>query len=341
MSSPPKNQPGALAGSKRVLLTDHPWPDVEIERRILGVAGLELHAGPGRAGTAKEIEALVAAHDPVAVMTCWADVSAAAVSIPSELRVVARMGVGLDNIAVAAATARGAWVVNVPDYCVEEVSDHAVALLLDHWRGVAALDRESKQGRWEPATATARRVRNMTIGIIGYGRIGSATARKLARGFGCRVLVNSPRLMADPGAGRETAPGIQVAALAQIQRDADAIVLHLPLTLATRHFVNARFLADCARKPLLVNVSRGGLVDNDALVPALDGGQLAGAALDVVEGEPAPPASIIGRSDVIATPHIAFLSDASLAELRQRSSEDVVRVLRGERPLHPCNTPRG
>jgi phosphoglycerate dehydrogenase-like enzyme len=323
------------------VLTDHPWPDVEIERDILGSAGFELHAGPGRAGTVADIEALVATHDPVAIMTCWAEVSAKAVSTPTSLRVVARMGVGLDNIAVDTATARGAWVVNVPDYCVEEVSDHAVALLLDHWRGVTMLDRQSKQGRWEPATATARRVRNLTIGIVGYGRIGSLTARKLARGFGCRVLVNSPGLMEDPGAAREVAPGIVVATLAQMQRDADAIVLHLPLTAATRHLVNARFLADCARKPLLVNVSRGGLIDNEALVRALDSGQLAGAALDVVEGEPAPPASVIGRSDVIATPHIGFLSDASLVELRQRSSEDVVRALRGERPLHPCNTPRG
>ncbi len=313
---------------------------MEIERGILAAAGFELHPGPARAGTAEEIESLIAAHDPVAIMTCWADVSAQAVSIPATLQVVARMGVGLDNIAVETATARGAWVVNVPDYCVEEVSDHAVALLLAHWRGVAALDRNAKQGRWEPAAATTRRVRNMTIGIVGYGRIGSATARKLARGFGCRVLVTSPRLVADPGPGHEVAPGIFVASLIQIQRDADAIVLHLPLTPATRHFISAKFLADCARKPLLVNVSRGGLVDNEALVRALERGQLVGAALDVVEGEPTPPASVIGRSDVIATPHIAFLSDASLAELRQRSSEDVVRVLRGENPLHPCNTPR-
>ena len=118
-------------------------------------------------------------------------------------------------------------------------------------------------------------------------------------------------------------------------------ILHLPLTPATKHFIDAKFLAGCARKPVLVNVSRGGLVDNEALLRALERGQLSGAALDAVEGEPAPSPRIIGRPDVIATPHIAFLSDASLAELRRRSSEDVVRVLRGEKPLHPCNTPRG
>jgi D-3-phosphoglycerate dehydrogenase len=323
-----------------VVITDHPWPDVDIEHEILRAAGFELHAGPIRAGTAHEIEELVATHDPVAIMTCWADVSARAIAHPTDLRVVARMGVGLDNIAVGAATERGAWVINVPDYCVEEVSDHVLALLLGHWRNVVALDRESKLGHWNPASAAPRRVRNMTVGIIGYGRIGHATARKLAQGFGCRVLVNSPRLLLIPGPGRECAPGVYVADLPTMQREADAIVLHLPLTPATRHVINTTFLAACMCSPLLVNVSRGGLVDNDALVRALDTGQLSGAAFDVVEGEPAPPANIIGRADVIATPHIAFLSDASLAELRQRSSEDVVRVLRGEKPVHPCNMPR-
>ena len=323
-----------------MVITDHPWPDLGIEDEILRAAGLELHAGPIRAGTAQEIEELVAAHDPVAIMTCWADVSAQAIGRPTDLRVVARMGVGLDNIAVAAATERGAWVVNVPDYCVEEVSDHVLALLLGHWRNVVALDRESKQGRWNPASAAPRRVRNMTVGIIGYGRIGRATARKLAQGFGCRVLVNSPRLLLSPGAGSECDDGVTVADLATVQREADALVLHLPL-IPRRVISSTRtFLAACVRRPLLVNVSRGGLVDNDALVHALDKGQLSGAALDVVEGEPAPPANLIGRPDVIATPHIAFLSDASLVELRRRSCEDVVRVLRGEKPVHPCNMPR-
>lgn len=322
------------------MLTDHPWPDAEIETAILEHAGFELQAGPGRAGTAKEIEALIAAHDPVAIMTCWAEVSPRAVTLPSNLRVIARMGVGLDNIAVEAASARGAWVVNVPDYCVEEVSDHAVTLLLDHWRGVTALDRESKRGLWEPSEASARRVRNMTVGIFGYGRIGAATARKLANGFKCRVLVNSRGLMKDPGPDHELGPGILTATSERVQREADAVVLHLPLTPATRHFIDAEFLAACERKPVLVNVSRGGLVDNQALLQALEYGQLSAAALDVVEGEPAPSPKIIGRPDVIATPHIAFLSDASLEELRRRSSEDVVRVLRGDKPLNPCNVPR-
>jgi D-3-phosphoglycerate dehydrogenase / 2-oxoglutarate reductase len=323
----------------KVLITDHPWPDVAIEQSICAQHGHELIAGPIEAMPQAAIEQFVIQHRPDAIMCCWATVSAAAIQSPPDLRVVARLGVGLDNIAIQAATERGAWVTNVPDYCVEEVSDHVVAMLLSHWRGIVRFDRESKLGRWNPASARLRRTRNMTVGVVGYGRIGAATTRKLAQGFGSRVLVTSPSLGRDHPLGAEIAPQTFVASLEQIQLHADAIVLHLPLSSATQRLVNDAFLGACRRKPFLINVSRGGLVDNDALVRALDAGVLSGAALDVVEGEPAPPPSLIGRADVIVTPHIAFSSDASLEELRRRCTEDVMRVLRGEQPLHACNVP--
>jgi len=324
----------------KVLITDHPWPDLEIEQSICSSAGYELVAGPIEAASEQVINALVAEHDPNAIMCCWAPVSEQAIKSPHDLRVVARLGVGLDNIAIPAATARAAWVTNVPDYCVEEASDHAVAMLLSSWRGIQHFDRESKQGLWNSASARLSRVRNMTVGVIGYGGIGRVTARKLSQGFGARVLVSSPSLLRDHVIGSEVAPGVVVATTEVIQHEADAILLHLPLTEKTHHLVDDAFIAQCRRKPFLINVSRGGLIDNDALIRALDGGLLSGAGLDVVEGEPSPPLAVIGRADVIATPHIAFSSDASLAELRRRCTEDVVRVLRGESPLHPCNAPR-
>jgi D-3-phosphoglycerate dehydrogenase len=323
----------------KVFITDHPWPDVAIEQAICEQHGHELVTGPIEALPQAAIEALVAEHRPHAIMCCWAPVSARAIQAPPDLRIVARLGVGLDNIAIPAATARGAWVTNVPDYCVEEVSDHVVALLLSHWRAVTAFDREVKAGRWNPASARLVRTRNMTVGIIGYGRIGSVTARKLSLGFGARVLASSPSLLRSNAQGDDVASGVFVASIEQIQKDADAIVLHLPLTDATHHLVDDAFLAACARKPILINVSRGGLVDNDALLRALDRGLVSGAALDVVEGEPSPPNAVVGRTDIIVTPHIAFSSDASLEELRRRCTEDVVRVLRGETPFHPCNAP--
>lgn len=325
--------------SKKVLLTDHPWPDVDIERGILEAAGYELVAGPIETPDAATVEAMVAEHDPIAIMTCWAQVSATAIARPATLKIVARLGVGLDNIVIPAATARGAWVTNVPDYCVQEVSDHAVALLLDLWRGITLFDRDVKAGNWNPAAARLHRVADMTVAVIGFGRIGAATARKLARGFGCRVLVTSPSLVAKHAVGHELEPGIFVTDIATLQREADGIVLTAPLTADNRHMVNDEFIVSLQRTPIIVNISRGPLIDNDALVRGLEAGRVRAAGLDVIEGEPSPPASVTQRPDVVATPHIAFSSAAALAELRRRSTEDVVRALRGEQPLHPCNQP--
>jgi D-3-phosphoglycerate dehydrogenase len=316
----------------RILITDHPWPDCDVERAIVKAAGFDLVVGPGEAAPRETIDRLVAETDPVAIMTCWAQISAEAIAMPRDLRIVARMGVGLDNIAVPAATARNAWVTNVPDYCVEEVSDHAIALMLAWLRGVVVLDREVKRGRWQPGGAKVARFRELTVGLVGLGRIGRMTARKLA-GFGCRVIASDPSPAAPPA-------GVEMVSLDTLRAESDVIVLHVPLMDSTQHMVDDAFLAGCRKKPLLVNVSRGGLVDNDALVRALDGGRIAGAALDVVEGEPSPPASLVGRPDTIVTPHIAFLSPASLLELRRRSTEEVVRVLQGAPPHFPCNAPK-
>lgn len=299
----------------------------------MGAAGYELVAGPEKAAGPAEIEALVGASDPVAIMTCWGQVTPDAIAAPSRLALVARLGVGLDNIAVSAATERGAWVSNVPDYCVGEVSDHAIGLLLAHFRGIARLDAVTKAAGWKPDGSRLERVADLTIGIIGYGRIGRETARKL-KAFGCRVLT----------VARDSQPNDGIAepvCLATLQAETDVIILHVPLTRETSGMVNDAFLAACRRSPLLINVSRGGLVDNDALERALDAGLVRGAALDVVDGEPTPPPSVLARSDVIVTPHIAFASTASMLELRRRACEEVVRVLRGEAPLHPCNQPAG
>jgi len=320
-------------------MTDHPWVEVEIETAAFVAAGFELVAGPIQTPDAKWVEDMVDRHDPVAIMTCWAQVSAAAIQRPTSLGIVARMGVGLDNIDVSAATRRGAWVTNVPDYCVEDVSDHAVALMLSLWRGINVMDRNVKAGQWNPADARLERVSGKTIGIVGYGKTGSATARRMTQGFGCKVLVISPSLLRQHAVGTQLADRSVVADLATIQQNADAIVFHAPLTPQTSHLANDAFFAALARRPLLINVSRGGLVDNDSLIRALDAGKLAAAGLDVIEGEPAPPTSVTLRSDVIATPHVAFSSHASLLELRQRCTQEVLRVLRGEAPQYPCNHP--
>jgi D-3-phosphoglycerate dehydrogenase len=301
----PPSRPGA------VLLTDYAWPDDSVERSVIEDAGLTLVTGPAEPASAEQIEALVAEHRPAGI--------------------VARLGVGLDNIAVHAATERGAWVTNVPDYCVEEVSDHAVGMVLAWTRGLAVFDREVRAGRWDPASARLRRLSTLTCGVVGYGRIGRATARKLGA-FGCRILAHDPHPPQD-------APGVELAGLEELLRRSDVVILHVPLTPDTHHIIGAEQLALMRPGGLLVNVSRGGLVDTGAVTKALESGQLDGAAFDVLESEPHVPAELLDRPGALLTPHVAFSSDASVTELRRRAAEEVVRVLAGEAPAHPCNSP--
>jgi D-3-phosphoglycerate dehydrogenase / 2-oxoglutarate reductase len=316
-----------------VLLTDRAWPDDTVERAVLAAAGIALVAGPAEASPAPVIEDLVAGHRPDAILTCWAPVSAAAIAASPALRLVARMGVGLDNIDVAAATGRGVLVTNVPDYCVEEVSDHAVALLLAWARGIVAADRQVRAGRWDPAGARLRRLSALTCGVIGYGRIGRRTAGKLAA-LGARVLAHTPHPPAQDG-------GVRFVALDELLAGSDAVIVHAPLSPATRHLLGARELSLMPRGSLLVNVSRGGLVDTAALTAALTSGQLSGVGLDVLEGEPAVPPELLAHPGAVLTPHIAFSSDASVLDLRRGAAEEVVRVLTGQPPRFPCNDPLG
>jgi len=322
--------PGQVNLMSVVLLTDYAWPDVSIERALVEAAGHTLVCGASTPASAAEIASLAAAHGPAGILTCWAQVSRAAIEAAPELAIIARMGVGLDNIDVAAASAHGAVVTNVPDYCVEEVSDHAVALLLAWARGVCAFDRSVKGGAWAPAQAQLRRVRDMTVGIYGYGRIGKRTAEKLAP-FGVRLLAYSPSYRGECIA--------EAASFDAMLAASDVIIIHAPLTDATKHIFSKETLARMKGGAFLINASRGPLVENEAIERALDSGRLSGAGLDVIEGEPEPPRSLVERANVIVTPHVAFSSDASLCELRRRAAEEVVRVLAGKAPLHPCNSP--
>lgn len=292
---------------------------------------MRLVSGPAAPAPSAAIEALCRDAQPSAIMTCWAPVSSAAIEASGPLKIVARLGVGLDNIAVASATQRGIWVTNVPDYCVEEVSDHAVGFALAWTRGIALFDREVRAGRWSPASAKLRRLAALTCGIVGFGRIGRATARKLAA-FGCRLLAHDPYPAAP-------VPGVESVDLESLLSRSDIVIVHAPLTDGTRHLINKRRLDLMPPGGLLINVSRGAVVDTDAVIEALNEGRLAAAALDVLESEPAVPPALLAHPGAMLTPHVAFSSDASLLELRRRAAEEVVRVLRGEAPLEPRNTP--
>lgn len=317
--------------SNTVFLTDFAWPDDSIEREIVERAGFKLVSGPSTPAAASAIEDLVREYRPAAIMTCWAQVSAAAIAAAPNLKIVARLGVGLDNIAVTTATAKGVWVTNVPDYCVEEVSDHAVGLTLAWTRGLIGFDRQVRAGRWDPAGARLRRLSTLTCGIVGFGRIGHATARKLSA-FGCRLLAYDPGLRASTGA-------VEIVDLDRLMGESDVVIVHAPLNDATYHLINRARLGSMKPGGLLVNVSRGGVVDTQAVIDALKSGQLSAAGLDVLESEPNVPAELRTHTGSMLTPHVAFSSDASLAELRRRAAEEVVRVLQGEKPEHACNQP--
>lgn len=314
-----------------VLLTDHPWPDLDMESSIIEGAGFRLIAGPEVAGSIEDVETLVAGCSPQAIITCWAPVSRRAIELPPVLKIVARLGVGLDNIDVDAATERDAWVTNVPDYCVQEVSDHALGFALDYCRGISRLNSAAKMKGWESNATGLLRTADQVIGILGYGRIGRETARKF-KAMGCRVLAYDPYFTPDAT--------VQVGStIEDIQAECDIVVVHVPLLPETTNLIDASFLSATRRKPLIINVSRGPIVSNDAVLAALETGQIRGAALDVVDGEPTPPKAIINHPLITVTSHVAYASDASMAELRRRACEETVRVLKGERPEHPRNMP--
>jgi D-3-phosphoglycerate dehydrogenase / 2-oxoglutarate reductase len=315
----------------RVLITDHAWPSLDIERGILGDLGAEIAV----AETASEGELTTLARDADAILTNWAKVPAAALDAAEHCLVVARYGVGVDNIPVARATELGILVTNVPDFCTEEVSDHAVALVLACARRVVQLARATSAGSWNLDLARGLpRLRGQRLGLIGFGGIPHALIPK-ARGFGLDVLVYTPRLER----GRDAATGVEMTNdLAHLLSASDYVSLHAPASPETHGLIGEDQLRRMKPTAYLINTSRGALVDEAALFRALTEGWIAGAALDVMAAEP-PPADhpLLALPNVIVTPHVGFYSETSVAELATRAAQSVADALRGELPQHVVN----
>ena len=306
-----------------VLLTDHPWPETDIERRILGEAGHELVDAPDKSeGTLARLAA-----DASAIATCWANVTEPVIDASRGCRVVARMGIGLDNIDVAACTARGIPVTNVPDYCVDEVADHAMAQLLAQARNVVHDDRAMKAGTYDVTGGPPmRRLRTQTLGIAGFGRCGQAVADR-ALAFGLRVIAWSKSGNAHGRTDVEMVP------LDRLLTESDYLSLNVPLTDETRHLIDADALATMKPTAYLSNTARGPVVDQAALLDALNSGVIGGAALDVWDPEPPDMADpLIAHPRLLASPHAAFVSEESLVELRERATRQIVDVLAGRTP---------
>lgn len=311
----------------RVLLTDYAWKDLDIERSVLAAGDAELVVAPG--GDEETLAGLAADCD--AIMTNWAKVPQAVIAACSRCRIVARLGIGLDNIDVAYATSRGIAVTNCPDYCLVEVAEHALALLLALSRKVAYYHHATKSGVYDlQAGPTLRRIEGQTLGIVGLGNIGVKLAEK-ARGLGMRMLATSR-------SRQRAVDGVRFVELEELLAESDYASLHVPATAETRNLIGAAELSRMKPTAYLINTARGAIVDHAALAEALASGKLAGAALDVQDVEP-PDLSQPPYNDprVIVTPHAAFVSVESLENLRRRVSQQVVDRLADRTPENVVN----
>ena len=249
-------------------------------------------------------------------------------------KAIGRFGLGVDNIDLPAAKEFGIAVNYVPDYCLREVSDHAMALLLALARKVTFANKLVQSGRWEvPPIVPLRRLEGQVLGLVGFGNIPRALAPK-AKAFGLKVITYDPYVSQDALA----ATGVESVSFDDLLARSDFISVHAPLQPATRGLMNAKAFAKMKKGAYLINTARGPLVDEPALIAALDSGHLGGAGLDVVTNEPLPKdLPLIGRDNVILTPHTAFYSVEALEELQTKCATDVARVLSGEKAIYPIS----
>jgi D-3-phosphoglycerate dehydrogenase / 2-oxoglutarate reductase len=313
-----------------VAITDYVFPSLEPEHRVLAPLGVELRSAQSK--SEEEIIALTQEAD--AVLNCYAKMTARVIEKLERCKIIARYGIGVDNVDLAAASKARILVTNVPDYCVDEVSDHALALLLALARRITVADGAVKAGAWDVvAHAGIRRLREQTLGLFGFGKIAKALASKV-QPLGMKVLVYDPYL--DPALIAQH--GAEAVSLDRLLAEADAISIHVPLSSETRNLIGQRELARMKPAAFLINTSRGGIVDEQALATALKEGRLGGAALDVLSVEPSPRDHPLRQApNIILTPHLAFYSRESVIELQTKAAEEVARALKGEPPRSPVN----
>jgi D-3-phosphoglycerate dehydrogenase / 2-oxoglutarate reductase len=315
--------------SRTVLVTDYAWPSLEIERKLLGEVGADLLVA--QSGEEAELVSLAPSVD--AILTNWKKVPETALEAAPKCLVVSRYGIGVDNIPVEHATALGILVTNVPDFCLEEVSDHTMALLLTCARRLTRFDRSTHAGKWDLSPARGLpRLRGQILGLVGFGNIARAVVPK-ALGFGLRVLAYTPRLQPGFQDGVELTDELE-----RVLSEADYVSLHAPATPATKDLIGERELRAMKPTAYLINTSRGALVNEQALVRALREGWIAGAAVDVLRQEPPrPDHPLLACDNAVVTPHAAFYSEASIAEVQTKAANNVAEVLLGQLPTHIVN----
>ncbi len=313
-----------------IAVADSVFPSLDPAQRVLDRLDAEL-----RLAEAPTPEAITeVARQADGLLVTYAQITGDMIRTFERCRVISRFGIGVDNIDLEAATESGIQVTYVPDYCIDEVSDHALALLLALARKVVYSDRLVQAGRWEmKATVPIRRLRGRTLGLAGFGRIPRLLTPK-AQALGLDVIAADPFVKDQDAA----ALGVGLVSFEELLERSDFISIHAPLTPDTENLFDAAAFGAMKPGAFLINTARGPLVDETALAQALDAGELAGAALDVVVKE--PPAAdwpLLNRDNVILTPHTGFYSEDALLELQTKAAEEVARVLSGEAPHYPVN----
>ncbi len=316
-----------MAARFRILITDRAWPDAVIERGVLA----RIEAEVVEPASTDEAALVAAASDVDAIATNWACVTEAVIRASGRCQTVARFGIGVDNIAISAATALGIPVTNCPDYCVSEVSDHALGLLLACARRIGFFHGRTKRGEYSLAAARPmQRIAGQTLGLFGLGHIARELVPK-ARSLGLNVIAHT-------ASGHDYGTGVRMVSFAELLSASNYVSIHAPLNESTRSLFDAAALAQMKPTAYLINTSRGGLIDEAALWNALQRDCLAGVALDVFDPEPPDLSRPLFQDErVIVTPHAAFVSEQSVRQLRFQAMEQVVAVLEGRRPNNVLN----
>jgi D-3-phosphoglycerate dehydrogenase len=313
-----------------IAITDSPFPSLEPAKKALRRLDPEYRM----AESAATGDILAVARDADAVLVTYARLPGDLLRQLKSCKAIGRFGLGVDNIDLAAAKELGIAVNYVPDYCLREVSDHAMALLLALARKVVFSNTLVQSGRWEvPPIVPLRRLEGQVLGLIGFGHIPRALAPK-AKAFGLEVITHDPYVAPAVLA----AAGVDGVSFDDLLARSDFISVHAPLLPATRGLINTEAFAKMKDGAFLINTARGPLVDETALIAALDAKKLGGAALDVVTAEPpAKDSPLFHRDNVILTPHTAFYSVEALEELQIKCASDVARVLSGEKAIYPIS----
>ncbi|KML41269.1 C-terminal binding protein [Cytobacillus firmus] len=310
----------------KVLLTDYEFENLKYEEDVFKESGLDIEFVKAQCKTEDEVAEQAKHAD--AILNQYAPISRRVIESLENAKVISRYGVGVNTIDLDAATEKGITVANVPDYGMEEVSNHALALLLSWARKVTLLNNEVKKGNWDfKACVPIHRFNSQTVGVLGFGRIPRRFIEKV-KPLGFKLAAYDPFVSAEDMASA----GVKKMELDEIIREADYLSVHVPLIKDTFHLLNADRFSQMKKNAVIINTARGPIIDEKALIEALEKGIIAGAALDVAEEEPISIDSpLLHMDNVIITPHSAWYSEEAMVELRQKAAKNIVQVLKGEK----------